>query len=134
MSREMIFVARAEALALSSASAAEPLDRARADAAIRASIRCHGGVRGCLAALAQEFGEHPDTAPSRMKWARRTVAEVYADSRPGRRAATVHSLHARRLASVHTDLPPAACAAPARCHLSGTRPRAPIASASSPSR
>ena len=109
MSREMIFVARAEALALSTASAAEPLDRTRADAAIRASIRCHGGVRGCLAALAQEFGEHPETAPSRMKWARRTVAEVYTDAdRRAHRVATVHSLHARRLATAHTDLPPAA--------------------------
>jgi len=29
------------------------------------------GVRGCVARMAQEFGDHPDTAAARMRWARR---------------------------------------------------------------
>jgi hypothetical protein len=36
------------------------------------------GAAGCSARVAQEFGDHPDTAVSRMCWALRMVAEVYA--------------------------------------------------------
>jgi hypothetical protein len=31
------------------------------------------GVSGCAALVAQEFGEHPDCAPGRMRWARHAV-------------------------------------------------------------
>jgi hypothetical protein len=36
--------------------------------AIAASLRTLG-TRGCTAAMAQEFGDHPETAPARMRWA-----------------------------------------------------------------
>jgi hypothetical protein len=26
------------------------------------------GVRGCISRMAQEFGDHPDAAASRMRW------------------------------------------------------------------
>jgi hypothetical protein len=32
------------------------------------------GVTGCAASVAAEFGDHPDTAPRRMAWARETLA------------------------------------------------------------
>jgi hypothetical protein len=32
------------------------------------------GIRGCVARMAQEFGEYPDTATRRMRWARQ-IAE-----------------------------------------------------------
>ncbi|HSV66527.1 MAG TPA: hypothetical protein VLJ59_11550 [Mycobacteriales bacterium] len=70
-------VARAEALAVSPVCRADHLDRAAADAAIRASVRAHGGTRGCAAALAQAFGDHPETAGPRMRWARHTVESLY---------------------------------------------------------
>jgi hypothetical protein len=76
MSRERLFLARAEALAISGVSMAE-LDRAAADAAIRATVRALGGVRNCVAAFAYEFGEHPETASERMRRARRAVADLY---------------------------------------------------------
>jgi hypothetical protein len=37
-------------------------------AAIADSLR-RMGARGCLAAMAEEFGDHPETAPARMRWA-----------------------------------------------------------------
>ena len=32
------------------------------------------GTRGCAAVVAQEFGDHPETAVPRMRWAREQVA------------------------------------------------------------
>jgi hypothetical protein len=74
---DMLFVARAEALAVSTWSAAQVLDRAAADAVIRASVQAHGGIRGCAAALAQEFGDHPETIAERMARARLAVRLLY---------------------------------------------------------
>jgi len=77
MSRQTLSLARAQVLAISSFSAAARLDRVSVDAAIRATVRSHGGVQACVAALAQEFGEYPDTAPLRMRWAKQAVASLY---------------------------------------------------------
>jgi hypothetical protein len=35
------------------------------------------GETGCAALVAQEFGEHPDCAPGRMRWARTAVRGAY---------------------------------------------------------
>ncbi len=35
------------------------------------------GPGECAALVAQEFGEHPDCAPGRMRWARRAVRTAY---------------------------------------------------------
>jgi hypothetical protein len=39
-------------------------------------------VRGCVARMAQEFGDHPDAAATRMRWARQLAARPQA-SVPG---------------------------------------------------
>jgi len=88
VSSQKLLLTRAEILAVSNASVTQTLDRAAADAAIGATLRRHGGIRGCIAALAQDFGEHPETAAPRMRWARRVVADLYpaadtAAARPG---------------------------------------------------
>ena len=36
------------------------------------------GATGCAALVAQEFGEHPDCALGRMRWARTAVQGAYA--------------------------------------------------------
>ena len=36
------------------------------------------GPSGCAALVAQEFGEHPDCALSRMQWARHAVRSAFA--------------------------------------------------------
>ena len=38
------------------------------------------GVRGCAGRMAQEFGDHPDAAATRMRWARQLAA--WAAARP----------------------------------------------------
>jgi len=49
--------------------------------AIAGAARAYGG-RGCAERVAQEFGDHPETAVARMRWARGVVGEVFA-SPPG---------------------------------------------------
>ena len=39
------------------------------------------GIHGCVGLMAQEFGDHPETATNRMRWIRQLVGEM-----PGRSA------------------------------------------------
>jgi hypothetical protein len=60
---------RAEALF---ASDLQPSDRptdAQVARAIHKSLLARGGVAGCAAAMAAEYGEHPENAALRMRWA-----------------------------------------------------------------
>lgn len=67
-------IARAEALFASTLSAAEPHDRAEVRAAIAAAVRDYHGVRGCAGEVAAAYGESPEWAAARMRWARESVA------------------------------------------------------------
>jgi hypothetical protein len=54
------------------ASHLQPSDRptpAQVTAAIRDSLCGHDGVAGCAATLAAEYGDHPESAAARMRWA-----------------------------------------------------------------
>ena len=65
--------ARREALFV---SALQPSDTPTADmitTAITSAIH-QFGPRGCAARMAQEFGDHPETAAARMQWARQLAA------------------------------------------------------------
>jgi hypothetical protein len=55
--------------------------------AVAAAIRAFG-YSGCAERVAQEFGDHPETAVIRMRWARAVARGVFADSasKPGQRA------------------------------------------------
>ena len=58
------------------ASALQPSDTPTAGmiaTAIRSALR-RFGTRGCTELMAQEFGDHPDTAARRMRWARQLAA------------------------------------------------------------
>lgn len=44
--------------------------------AVLATVR-RLGVHGCAAAVAQEFGEHPDSAVGRMLWARHAIRAAF---------------------------------------------------------
>jgi hypothetical protein len=65
--------ARREALF---ASALQPSDTPTADVIIGAitSAMHRFGPRGCAARMAQEFGDHPEAASARMRWARQLAA------------------------------------------------------------
>jgi hypothetical protein len=70
---------RAEALFASPMQMSQrPVD-ADVRAAVTVTLR-RIGVQGCVARVATEFGDHPDTAPNRMGWALRMIRHAYAES------------------------------------------------------
>ena len=50
---------------------------AELDIAIRDSVRSHGGVRACTAEMAAKYGDYPEIAVRRARWARRVVVTAY---------------------------------------------------------
>ena len=54
--------------------------------AVAAAIRAFG-YSGCAERVAQEFGDHPETAVIRMRWARAMAGEAFADPVLGARPA-----------------------------------------------
>jgi hypothetical protein len=94
MPTTILAAARAEALFASPLSTGAVIDRAQADAAIRSSVATFH-VRGCALIVAGEYGDHPELAVPRMRWAADTVAELYA-----RRACGCPPLRVRELAGV----------------------------------
>jgi len=92
----MTLTSRAEALFV---SWLQPSDRPTAEqvaAAIRATLLAHGGTGGCGAALAAEYGEHPETAANRMRWALALAARDAATAVAAREPATARTLVAAR--------------------------------------
>ena len=50
-----------------------------------ATAICMFGCSGCAGRVAQEFGDHPETAVIRMRWALNMVRDAFADPAPGPR-------------------------------------------------
>ena len=69
--------ARAEALFTSHLSTGSHPAYDVVEQAIRVAVRAHGGVRGCAADVAAEYGDHPDLAVPRMRWARDVIDDLY---------------------------------------------------------
>ena len=67
---------RSEALFVSSLQRSERPTVSQVREVIVRTVRDLGAA-GCAARVAQEFGDHPEAAVARMRWALRTVAEVY---------------------------------------------------------
>jgi choline dehydrogenase-like flavoprotein len=67
---------RAEALFVSDLQRSEAATPQLIRETIAATVR-RLGERGCAALVAQEFGEHPETAVGRMLWARSAVQAAY---------------------------------------------------------
>jgi hypothetical protein len=74
---------RSEALFVSALQPTDQPTAAQVRTAIAQTVR-RFGTRGCAARMAQEFGDAPHTAVTRMRWARLVVADVF----PARPAAT----------------------------------------------
>jgi uncharacterized membrane protein len=70
----------AEALFCSDLQQSDDADRAEVCAAVTTALTRYG-PDGCAALLAQAYGDHPETAQTRMAWALGTVTEAYALSR-----------------------------------------------------
>ena len=73
----MLTAGRAEALFTSLVPTGSSLSLGEATELIRDAIRTHRGLRGVLGEVAEAFGDYPETAAPRMRWARTTVESLY---------------------------------------------------------
>jgi hypothetical protein len=67
---------RSEALFVSALQRSEVPSVDQVREAIAEAVRALGG-RGCAARVAQEFGDHPEVAVVRMRWAREVVEATF---------------------------------------------------------
>jgi len=83
-----ISTVRADALFASALQRSDQPAAAQVEQAIAAAVRAYGSS-GCAARVAQAYGEHPETAAARMRWARAIVTSAPEGAGPGpaRRAA-----------------------------------------------
>jgi hypothetical protein len=77
-----VSAARADALFVSALQRSEEVSTGQVRQAVASAVRVFGS-RGCAERVAQEFGDHPDTAVARMRWARTVAAETFGGSGPG---------------------------------------------------
>ena len=77
-----ISTVRADALFASALQCSDDPSAAQVGQAIAAAVRAVG-ARGCAARVAQAYGEHPETAVMRMRWALETAAAVFEEASPG---------------------------------------------------
>src|SRR5437016_1677580 len=66
---------RADALFVSAIQRSDKPTKGQVLKAIAATVRAYGD-RGCAEQVAQEFGDHPETAVARMRWARSMAREA----------------------------------------------------------
>jgi hypothetical protein len=76
-----ISTARADALFASTLQRTDDPSTAQIRQAISTAIRACG-ARGCAAQVAQAYGEHPETAAPRMRWARAEVTRAFGGGQP----------------------------------------------------
>jgi hypothetical protein len=75
-----ISTARADALFASALQRSDRPSAAQVHQAIASAVAAFG-IRGCAARVAQAYGEHPETAVLRMRWARSVVTAAFGDGR-----------------------------------------------------
>ena len=88
---------RAYALFVSALQRCEQPSAEQVRQSVAAAVHAFG-ERGCAERVAQEFGDHPETAVPRMRWACQLVGEAFGDPGPER----THARHSdrRRVARV----------------------------------
>ena len=72
---------RADALFASALQRSDQPSSGQVRQAIAGAVARYGDS-GCAARVAQAFGEQPETAVTRMRWARTTVADAFGAARP----------------------------------------------------
>jgi hypothetical protein len=72
---------RADALFASTLQRSDEPSAGQVRQATAAAIGVFGAL-GCAALVAQAYGEHPETAVTRMRWARTAVADAFGGSQP----------------------------------------------------
>jgi hypothetical protein len=88
MNRLNIDQARREALFASGLPRSDLLTADALTEVISCTVR-RLGVGGCISLMAQEFGDHPETAAERMRWIRQLADEAFASNAAHRAALPV---------------------------------------------
>ena len=116
-----ISTARADALFASPLQRSDEPTPAQVHQAVAAALAAFG-IRGCAARVAQAYGEHPETAVPRMRWARATVTRAPVTRAPATRAPATRRSGSVPVSSARMpDSVPAGSAcvpAPRQAHLS----------------
>jgi hypothetical protein len=81
-----ISAVRTEALFVSALQRSDEPTGDQVRQAVAAAVRRFGS-RGCAALVAQEFGDHPELAVGRMRWARGVIHDVFGRAEPARSSA-----------------------------------------------
>jgi hypothetical protein len=71
-----ISAVRTDALFVSALQRSDEPGAGQVQEAVAGAVREFGG-RGCAERVAQEFGDHPEIAVARMRWARRVVDQTF---------------------------------------------------------
>lgn len=82
MASRSIGVVQADALFVSGLQRCAEPSASQVRQAVTEAIRAFG-YSGCAGRVAQEFGDHPEMAVARMRWARAAVGEAFAETAPG---------------------------------------------------
>ena len=80
-----ISAVRADALFVSALQRSEHPSTGQVRQAVAEAVRTFGRY-GCAERMAQEFGDHPEIAVIRMRWARELVGKAFSESGPARPA------------------------------------------------
>jgi hypothetical protein len=88
-----ISAVRTEALFVSALQRSDEPTVDQVRLAVAGTIRRFGS-RGCAERVAQEFGDHPEIAVSRMRWARELIHEMFGRSAGHFRPSSQHRLAA----------------------------------------
>jgi hypothetical protein len=75
MYRSSVNAFQADALFTSALQRSDVLSSGQIRQAVVAALGAYGAT-GCAGRVAQEFGDHPESAAARMRWARAAVAPV----------------------------------------------------------
>ena len=76
MHRLSISAVRADALFVSALQRSQAPSAGQVRQAVASAVRTFGS-RGCAERVAQEFGDHPESAAARMRWARALAGEMF---------------------------------------------------------
>jgi hypothetical protein len=72
---------RADALFVSALQRGDHPSAREVRQAVAAAVQAFG-PRGCAGRVAQEFGDHPETAVTRMRWARQVAGKSFGELAP----------------------------------------------------
>lgn len=92
MQHPSIGAERADALFVSALQRSDAPSFGQVRQAVAEAVRVYGD-QGCAERVAQEYGDHPETAVARMRWARTLADDAFAQAAPRRVRARVLTRH-----------------------------------------